>query len=242
MIISFSKKFVFVKTNKTAGSSFQALLTHHLESVDWMTAVQAGEDALIQTILKEKSIHYLNGPRASLPKDINKRFTQHSSLEMARSAFPESQEFFSFGVLRNPFARLQSSFRWKRGRKIDQLLSSGEPRKSIETKLQRVFARFIERDQGLLNQRGRDLLQGVTRDGSTWSVDSIFKMEELGHLRNHFLSKTGVSLDLDLLPHFKSNTTKIPSDIAIWTDRTIDAALRTFRWEFEHLSYNRSPF
>ena len=65
MIISFSHKFVFVKTNKTAGSSFEGLLSHYLNSDDWVTSAQSREEDYRNTAIKSTKVHYLNGKNAA---------------------------------------------------------------------------------------------------------------------------------------------------------------------------------
>lgn len=241
MIISFSRRFVFIKTNKTAGSSFEAMLSHYLDSSDWVTANQHEEDAAIQASLCGRRLKYLNGPRSELPREIKRRFGQHSSLRDAHTLFPESKDFYSFGILRNPFARMQSSFRWKNGRKIKELMGSGNARDVIEKRLQLLLVRFIESDRGMLDQRGRGILQGASSDCTTWSVNSIFRIEDLNLLKDELKSRTGISIDLARMPYFKSNTVRIPGDLNIWSDEATTMILRRFWWEFEYLGYSRSP-
>lgn len=243
MIICHSQKFIFVKTNKTAGSSFEGLLCHHLMGNDMITAINLKEEKnYINTILKERNILLLNGIASKLDKNIKSQFSQHVPLTVAHSAFPETKDYFSFGIVRNPFNRHLSSFRWKRGHAIKTLLEKTSNIKKAEQKLQNNFLKFIRQDQGLLLRRGRNLLQGTHPDGTSWNVDRIYKLEDLNYLEKDLKAANIIdNLDTSKMPRFKSGTIKIPKEINIWNEESIHAVRISSSWEIEQMAYPDIP-
>jgi len=243
MIISHSRKFVFVKTNKTAGSSFEGLLCHYLSDHDLITAIRLPEEKeYVGNALHQKNVHFLNGPKSTFEKSVKSEFSQHVSLDLAHTWFPETKSYFSFGLIRNPFSRYISSFRWRQGRKIRTLIKNCKGIREAEQKLQSEFLTFIRNDSGLLISRGRNLLQGTRPNGTTWSVDCVYKLEELKYLEKDLKSKGIISdLDTSKMPRFKSQTFKIPTEINLWTEDSINAVRFASSWEIEQMGYSDTP-
>ena len=87
MIISHYHKFVFVKTNKTAGSSLEALLTRHLQPGDMITR---RNDMDVVKEIAGKGIEILN----SKGSPYRRSFMNHSPLSDAHQIFPETKKVF----------------------------------------------------------------------------------------------------------------------------------------------------
>tara|TARA_B100000524_G_scaffold57554_1_gene26723 strand:+ start:36 stop:767 length:732 start_codon:yes stop_codon:yes gene_type:complete len=243
VIICHSKKFVFVKTNKTAGSSFEGLLCRHLADGDYLTAIPLKEEKqYIDKVTSGTKIQFLNGPNSTLNGKIKKHFSQHVSLDIAHLVFPETKNYFSFGLIRNPFKRYLSSFRWRQGQPIEKLIKECQNTREAEKKLQRNFLNFIRQDKGMLSSRGRNLLQGTRPDGTTWSVNCIYKLEDLKYVEND-LKKRGIinNLITSKMPRFKSKQFKIPEGINLWTKDSIQAVRVASTWEIEQMGYPSSP-
>lgn len=243
VIISHSRKFIFVKTNKTAGSSFEGLLCHYLSDHDLITAIRLPEEEqYITNALHGKNIRFLNGPESTFKRSIKSKFFQHVSLDVAHTSFPETIKYFSFGLIRNPFSRHMSSFRWRQSQNIQLLIKNCKSISEAEQRLQIKFLNFIRHDRGMLSNRGRNLLQGTRPDGTTWSVDCVYKLEDLKHLENDFKSRGIVSnLDTSAMPRFKSENFKIPSEINLWTEESINAVRAASTWEIEQMGYEDTP-
>lgn len=243
MIISHSRKFVFVKTNKTAGSSFEGLLCHYLSDHDLITAIRLAEEKeYVRNALHTKNVHFLNGPESTFDKSIKSEFFQHVSLDVAHTWFPETKSYFSFGLIRNPFSRYISSFRWRQSQNIQTLIKDCKSISEAEQKLQSKFLNFIRNDSGLLIRRGRNLLQGIRPNGTTWSVDCVYKLEELKYLEEDLKSRGIISdLDTSKMPRFKSQTFKIPKEINLWTEESINAVRSASSWEIEQMGYSDTP-
>ena len=243
MIISHSRKFVFVKTNKTAGSSFEGLLCHYLSDHDLITAIRLPEEKeYVSNALYKKNVHFLNGPESTFDKSIKSEFFQHVSLDVAHTWFPETKSYFSFGLIRNPFSRYISSFRWRQSQNIQTLIKDCKSISEAEQKLQSKFLNFIRNDSGLLIRRGRNLLQGIRPNGTTWSVDCVYKLEEPKYLEEDLKSRGIISdLDTSKMPRFKSQTFKIPKEITLWTEESINAVRSASSWEIEQMGYSDTP-
>ena len=243
MIISHSRKFVFVKTNKTAGSSFEGLLCHYLSDHDLITAIRLPEEKeYVSNALYKKNVHFLNGPESTFDKSIKSEFFQHVSLDVAHTWFPETKSYFSFGLIRNPFSRYISSFRWRQSQNIQTLIKDCKSISEAEQKLQSKFLNFIRNDSGLLIRRGRNLLQGIRPNGTTWSVDCVYKLEEPKYLEEDLKSRGIISdLDTSKMPRFKSQTFKIPKEINLWTEESINAVRSASSWEIEQMGYSDTP-
>jgi hypothetical protein len=231
MIISHHHHFVFVKTNKTAGSSFEILLSNVLGPHDIATKLSEAEETLRSHLTYQQlwqSPRRLNGVR------------QHSSYQKAILAHPKCLEYFSFGFTRNPFERLVSSFRWKMAPFIRVHIENARENPNIYKSeaspvLQKLKSYVLGR-RHKLNVRGINLL-----NTGEHKVGVIYKYEEMAQAVNDISQRIGADLDIKLLPRLKANTPKIPSDWILWDDQLISTINAVFAWEFDHIGYSRIP-
>ena len=233
MIISHKHRFVFVKTSKTAGSSMEALLETHLQSGDMMTlrSELKSDQSKIQS-LRDRGIQILT-------KENN--FKPHSPLITAHRAFPDSTNYFSFGVLRDPFKRAISSFRWKSGKRIERIIERSLPSEELEKRLQINFLQYLTSGRHNLNIRGRNLLQSVSPDGCTWCVDRINRLEALDELEKDLASNTGLKINCSAMPRLKSSTIPIPKHINLFTSQVIEWISMQHQWELDTMGYQIPP-
>lgn len=241
MIISHYHKFVFVKTNKTAGSSLEALLTQYLQPGDMITT---RNDMDIGKEIDGRGLIFLNGEAGS----YRKSFANHSPLSDAHKTFPETRKYFSFGVIRNPFSRYESSFRWRTQKKIKKILTKTERTdytETVEDSLQKLFKNFVREGNGKLNERGRNLLHSCEPNtGQCWSVNQIIQLERIEMLNGILKQKAGLDIDIRSMPKLKSNVIKIPKNINIMTEETIAIIKTQHEWEVNTFNYqpnNISP-
>ena len=229
MIISHKHRFIFVKTNKTAGSSMEALLETCLQPGDMMTLRSEikGDQSKIQS-LKERGIHILT-------KEDN--ISSHSPLISAHKTFPDTTNYFSFGVLRNPFKRAVSSFRWRYGKRIELILKQGLPPDNVEKRLQKAFLQYLMNGHHQLNSRGRNLLQSASPDGCAWCVDRIYRLEALSELENELAANTGLKINCSAMPRLKSGTISLPEHVNLFTSKVINWISMQHQWELETLGY-----
>ena len=196
----------------------------------------------MSTALYQKNVHFLNGPESTFEKSVKSEFSQHVSLDIAHTWFPETKGYFSFGLIRNPFSRYISSFRWRHNQNIQTLIKNCKSISEAEQKLQSKFLTYIRNDGGSLISRGRNLLQGTRPNGTTWSVDCVYKLEELTYLEKDLKSRGIISdLETSKMPRFKSQTFKIPTEINLWTEASINAVRYASSWEIEQMGYDDTP-
>lgn len=109
MIVNHSHKFIFVHVPKSAGTSVTQLFSQYSSYRD----LEVGGTALGE----------------ALQGEFKKRFglTKHATAAEIRTIVgPELwSEYFSFGIVRNPYARAQSTFhfmkRWRGNKEMDRL-------------------------------------------------------------------------------------------------------------------------
>ncbi|WP_435258627.1 hypothetical protein ACSBLW_02300 [Thioclava sp. FR2] len=108
MIISHSKKFLFIKPRKTAGSSVELALSPLLQRGDLATPIAPIEEKLrrAEDGVKVELIRYTS---LLFPR----RLRDHSTLEKAVACFgPSILGYFIISMTRNPWDRAVSQFFW----------------------------------------------------------------------------------------------------------------------------------
>jgi hypothetical protein len=234
MIISHAHRFIFVKTTKTAGSSMEALLESYLQPGDMMTLrSEIKFDKNYIKLLKDRGIQTLS--------KRNDKIFSHSPLIAAYDKYPESRNYFSFGVLRNPFQRYVSSFRWNKGGKIKNILEKELSTQNLEQRLRSLFLTYIQKGKSQLNTRGRNLLQSASSDGHTWCVDRIHRLEALGELEKDLAAATDLKIDHKAMPYLKSDTIAIPKKVNLFTNEAIQLITSQHQWELDALGYIAPP-
>lgn len=160
MVLSESRKFVFIHVPKTAGTS----LTEALRAVD-RTAVTT-----------------LPG----LPS------TKHVTALQVREAYPGFDNLFSFAVLRDPYARFCSLYRY-----VQTLPRYAERMKTIASLEE--FAQLFE-EPSWVDQlhSAKPQVDFVTDQAGKLIVDAIFRFEELSQAVEQLSSRIGITRNL---PH-----------------------------------------
>ena len=236
MLISHAHKFVFVKTTKTACSSLEALLVDYLKEGDCITTrLELKENKEEKKRLKARGIKFIR--RTAIDSVV---LTPHSPLWHAHAAYPETKNYYSFGLLRNPFDRTMSSFRWTKQKQLQKILAESKPSKALEKRLQKAFLDFILSSQNKLNERGRDLLQGIDHNNEAWSVSRIFQLEKIKVLEEELERNTKLKIDIGNMPRLKSNTPKIPKEFNLFTKEAILAIERFHQWEIRSFNYRHT--
>ena len=101
MIVSHQHRFIFLKTDKTAGTSIEIALSKHWGPRDTITRMLAPADEALR-----KALGY-RGPQHYVLKNDGVRklvFSPHVPAHVARQYFPSAWEkYFKFAVVRNPW-------------------------------------------------------------------------------------------------------------------------------------------
>ncbi|NOR57020.1 MAG: hypothetical protein GQ474_00675 [Sulfurimonas sp.] len=194
MIVSHKKKFIFIKTNKTAGTSIEIMLSEHCGDEDIITQISKKDEIIRQNLgfrgpqnsdiplSKYKIADFLN-----IFKLKKKSFYNHmSSAEIIENiGLDKWNEYYKFTFERHPVDRFLSFYFWHNGKNSKVSISQ-----------------FLKSDKiKLLKKRGRDLYMNEDKV----LVDKIYKYEELESSMQDIKDKLNILGELNL-PVTKSGT------------------------------------
>jgi hypothetical protein len=181
MIISHEHKFIFIKTNKTAGTSIEIALSSICGPRDIITPISPEDERL------RLSLGY-RGPQNC--RGMNGvKFVNHLSAEKVRLGIDKKtwDQYYKFCFERNPWDRLISMYYWR---------NKSEPRISI--------SEFLASETPLLLiKKGRDL---YTIKGEV-VVDKICLFENIAEELEQVFSCLGITRRIEL-PRTKSKFRK----------------------------------
>lgn len=152
MIISHSHKFIFIKSEKTAGTSVEAVLSEHCRDKDIVVPIN---DFRHNRNENGEFIH-----RSMNADEEYRKIGQHVDAMTIRRKVPAEvwNDYFKFSIIRNPWDRTVSDFFWKR--RQDPAI---RPRKRYYhyigvpfnelAQIRKLFAQFIKSDDFVNNDR-----------------------------------------------------------------------------------------
>lgn len=197
MIISHSHKFIFLKTNKTAGTSIEIALSKFCGPEDIITPISPADEET------RRKLGYPGPQNYSLPissysvRDVarvlikrkKKNLYNHITAKEVKAYIDDQawNSYYKFCVERNPWDRCISLYYWRNGL---------EPRPTI--------SEFISSDVPLmLKKRGYEV---YTIDGRV-AVDKICRFENLSNELEEVRKQVGIPEKLEL-PRAKSKYRK----------------------------------
>jgi hypothetical protein len=227
MIISHRHKFIFIKTNKTAGTSVEIALSKHCGPEDIITPISKKDEPKRKAAGGVGPQHYLAPVSEYRLGDIGRlfqgrrkrRFYNHISANEIVAAIGSDiwDSYFKFCFERNPWDRTVSAYYWKH---------SEEPRPSM--------TQFI--DSGYpdkLKKRGFDL---YSLDGKI-AVDAVYRFENLAEDLDKARQRIGLPEPLELT-NAKSGQRKEKRDYReYFQPNDAKRIATTFADEIEHLGY-----
>ena len=198
MILSHKYKFIFIKTNKTAGTSVEIALSKFLGDDDVITPIVEEDEQTRSGLGYRGPQNYLAAAReynlrgmASLVFKGKKqpRFYNHIPAWKVKARVDEQvwNDYYKFCFERNPWDRVISHYYW---------LYKSEPRPAIPKYLQSSDVRKLKR-------RGIEL---YTIDGQV-AVDKVCRFESLAEELDVIRRQLGIPEELEL-PHAKSKFRK----------------------------------
>lgn len=194
MIISHQYKFIFLKTNKTAGTSIEIALSKFLGPDDIITPISPEDEVTRSELGCRGAQNYL----ASLPeyrwtdvatligrRKLKKRFYNHISAADVRALVGEEiwRSYYKFCFERDPWDRFVSLYYW---------IYKSEPRPSIQE--------FLDSDRPLILKRRGYELYTINRQ---LAVDKVCRFEKLAEELEEVRLRVGLPEPL-ILPRAKS--------------------------------------
>ena len=181
MIISHKHKFMFIKTKKTAGTSFEIALSKYCGSEDIITPISA-EDELIR-----KDLNY-KGPQNYKTDTVE--YYSHINAQDIKSSIGDEiwNSYYKFCFERNIYEKIISFYYWE---------YKTEPRPNIK--------------EFILSDRINRLLIGDNcnyKINSKVAVDDIYQYEFLQESFKNILNKLSIKDDKAFLPQAKTKYRK----------------------------------
>lgn len=228
MILSHKHKFIFLKTNKTAGTSIEIALSKHCGPNDIITPISP-EDEQLRTelgypgpqnyLLPLRSYGVREMSRLVLRRKRTLAFYNHMLAAEVKERIGEQiwNSYFKFCVERNPWDRIISHYYWH---------YKSEPRPSL-------YEYIHSRKPLILKERGYCL---YTIDNQV-AVDRICRFENIAEEVEEVRKHVGIPDSLDL-PRAKSSTRKDRRSYHdVLEKREIDAIAELFCDEIRLFGY-----
>lgn len=194
MIVSFKHKFIFIKTMKTAGTSFEMALREICGPNDVITPFYKEDEKVCQELGIPGPRNYFLGVSEYSIKDFivlflknrRKKFFNHITSKEIKELLGDNdwKKFFKFCFERNPFDKVISHYYW-------------EASKNPKIKNKSIYE-FIK-GGGLNNIKGFDRYT----INKVVAVDKIYKYEDIDSSVQDFSEKIGLS-DPIKLPKYKA--------------------------------------
>jgi hypothetical protein len=198
MIVSHDYKFIFLKTQKTAGTSIEIALSKFCGPADIITPVSPRDEAVRQELGYRAPQHYLSPLRDYSRKDLYRLLLKGKRKKRSYNHMPASEirslvgaqcwdSYFKFCFERNPWDRVISLYYW---------LHKSEPRPTI--------LEFVTTEAPLVLQH---LDKNVYMINGQVAVDRVCRYEHLAEELEAVRTRLGIPEKLEL-PHAKAGYRK----------------------------------
>lgn len=175
MLLSHEKKFIFLKTIKTAGTSVEVAMQKFCAPAERLERVMGKHD---EEIVTERGIVGCRGDQEIVNKACWRNHMTASNVRDLLSA-EIWDEYFKFSIVRNPYDRIVSMFHFK----------NKEAKTWPKEEVFRTFTKWIERSPAnISSDRDIYLINGAV------AIDHLIRYE---NLENEFRD---VCISLDIVP------------------------------------------
>ena len=242
MIISHSRKFIFVHLHKTAGSSVKQAILPFLEE----------NDVVIGSGPKDSS-------RPGRSRSEYPALHKHSSARRIRNAIGREtwDGYFKFSVVRHPFERLVSLYEFLKRIKRNQISKASflerwlsmikpgcglvDPTKSpwkwdsmqalLTTK---SFSEFIRSQHLAQSQDAKPQSELLSDSEGNIIVDFVGKLEDISEDWKTISGKLGIDTELG---HVNRSPRESPNQSDYWDEANVQFAVERYREDFERFGY-----
>ncbi len=227
MILSHKHRFIFLKTNKTAGTSIEIALSQFCGPDDIITPIPKKDEQIREELGFRGPQNYGKPPTSLAGRAWRKlfgskepRFYNHMPASELKPLVGDAiwNSYFKFCFERNPWDRVVSMYYWH---------NKEEPRPSMEE--------FIRSDKiDLLEQRGR----GIYSIGGEIVVDRICKFENISEEMTEVLSTVGIEQAIELPRAKGGHRPKKAGYKELMSDSDREEIRARFADEIERLGYS----
>jgi len=225
MLVSHLKKFIFLKTVKTAGTSVEIFFEEFCTATPKLYA-PGGEFRP-----EEKSKFGIVGARGEMANELGPEFYNHIPARELKDKLGSKiwDEYFKFTVCRNPYDALVSQF-WFQRRKLNYEMIR-QPSQVIHE----AFRRWLSEPRDNLNSHIY-LIDGIP------AVNFFIRYESLEEDVNTVSRILGIDKNLSELQNFKSGirprTHDFSSTSEYYDQASIDIVESLYQFELSHLGYS----
>jgi hypothetical protein len=215
MLCSHEKKFIYLKTRKTAGTSVEILFERFC-----LPPGQLPEGHWTNQIITQAGIVGARGPWLVQPQFYNHMPASKVRNILGREIF---DSYFKFCTMRNPFDKIVSGFWWKTPD------FSNEPFSNIK----RRFTDFVLQRFGRLNDRMIFMIDGHS------VIDQFIRYEHLTTDVEQVCKALGIEISVKLLGNYKSGLRKRQEHFSEYYDPLTKGLVeQEFAWEINRFGYS----
>lgn len=224
VLVSHDHKFIFIKTKKTAGTSFEMMLEPYCAPPGHVVEHSAQELVTDHGIVGARNIGRM--------KSGEKPFWNshlHAKAIKRNLGGPKWRRYLKLTAVRNPFSRAISQFYWQR-------FVAKDPASQDLDENRAAFRDWVFSDDFTNDYR-------TVHVNDTFAIDDAFRLEHMDEDIPRIGARLGVGLTRADLPHVKDNASFKPDiDLhALFTPEVTEEVVRRMAWVFDNYGYSTDP-
>lgn len=224
VLVSHSNKFIFIKTKKTAGTSFEMMLEPYCAPPGHVVEHSAQELITDHGIVGARNI-------GKLPQDQKPFWNSHLHAKAIKRNLGGTKwrHYLKLTAVRNPFSRAISQFYWQR------FVKKAEPSTDLDEN-RTAFREWVFSDDFTNDYR-------TVHVNDNFAIDDAFRLEHMDEDIPRIGDRIGVSLSRSDLPHVKDNKGFKPAidRRALFSADVTAEIIRKMAWVFDNYGYSTDP-